>query len=83
MILTIPDDIQSSLDMNEQELLWELAVALYAAPLAKPASWQNWIGVVSGKFLPSVKFQPTTTLNSLKKTLSIWIPFDLINEKGY
>ena len=31
MLLTIPDDIQSSLDMNEQELLLELAVALYAA----------------------------------------------------
>ena len=31
MSLTIPDDIQSSLDMNEQELLRELAVALYAA----------------------------------------------------
>ena len=31
MLLTIPDDILSSLDMNEQELLLELAVALYAA----------------------------------------------------
>ncbi len=31
MSLTIPDDILSSLDMNEQELLLELAVALYAA----------------------------------------------------
>lgn len=31
MPLTIPDDIQNSLDMNEQELLLELAVALYAA----------------------------------------------------
>ncbi|MCB0531338.1 MAG: UPF0175 family protein [Saprospiraceae bacterium] len=31
MLLTIPDEILSSLDMNEQELLLELAVALYAA----------------------------------------------------
>ena len=31
MLLTIPDDILSSLDMNEDELLLELAVALYAA----------------------------------------------------
>jgi len=31
MPLTIPDDILSSLDMNEEELLLELAVALYAA----------------------------------------------------
>lgn len=30
MLLTIPDDILSSLGMNEEELLVELAVALYA-----------------------------------------------------
>ncbi|MBK8191991.1 MAG: UPF0175 family protein [Lewinellaceae bacterium] len=31
MLLTIPDDIQNSLDMNEQDLLLELAIGLYAA----------------------------------------------------
>jgi predicted HTH domain antitoxin len=31
MSLTIPDDILRSLDMSEQEMLLELAVALYAA----------------------------------------------------
>ena len=31
MLITIPDDILDSLDMNEQELLLELAIAMYAA----------------------------------------------------
>ncbi len=30
MTITIPDDLYASLDMNEEELLRELAIALYA-----------------------------------------------------
>ncbi len=31
MLLTIPDDVLGTLDMNEQELLLELAISLYSS----------------------------------------------------
>jgi predicted HTH domain antitoxin len=47
MSLTIPDDILRSLDMSEQEMLLELAVALYAARKISFGQARRLAGLVS------------------------------------
>lgn len=61
MLLTIPDDMLSSLDMSEQELLLEPAVALYAANKISfgqahrlaGLDWYRFRGILADRNIPA------------------------------
>jgi len=61
MVLTIPEDILGSLKMNEDELLLELAVALYAAQKISfgkarrlaGLDWYRFRGILADRKIPA------------------------------